>query len=332
MWNPNTVFAHPWILWGLLCIPLLAYWYYRKHRSLTSDVRFSSLSAFSSTSPSVRERLRHFPAVLRLITVSVLLVALARPQVTSHGENVYTEGIDIALLLDISGSMLAEDFQPNRIQAAKEVAQSFVEGRTNDRIGLVIFAGQSFTQCPMTLDYRVLRSLMKQVKPGMVEDGTAIGMAIAQGVNRLKDSKAKSKVMILLTDGVNNRGEVDPLTAANIAQTFGIRIYTVGVGTVGEAPYPVQTPFGVRYQNIPVDVDEKTLKSIAGITGGNFYRATNNRALKEIYAEIDKLEKTRIEVKSYRSYTDMFDAWAWIGVIVLLLEMCVSGLILRKLP
>jgi Ca-activated chloride channel family protein len=170
------------------------------------------------------------------------------------------------------------------------------------------------------------------VKPGMVEDGTAIGMAIAQGVNRLKDSKAKSKVMILLTDGVNNRGEVDPLTAANIAQTFGIRIYTVGVGTVGEAPYPVQTPFGVRYQNIPVDVDEKTLKSVAAITGGNFYRATNNRALKEIYAEIDKLEKTRIEVKSYRSYTDMFDTWAGIGLIALLLEMGVSGLILRKLP
>jgi Ca-activated chloride channel homolog len=332
MLNPNTVFASPWALWGLLLVPLLAYWYIRNHRAMTSDVRFSTLAVFATLKPRLRERLRHLPAVLRLFALSVLIVALARPQLTSQGENVYTEGIDIALLLDISGSMLAEDFQPNRIQAAKEVAQSFVEGRTNDRIGLVIFAGQSFTQCPMTLDYRVLRTMLKQVRPGMVEDGTAIGMAIAQGVNRLKDSKAKSKVMILLTDGVNNRGEVDPLTAANIAQTFGIRIYTVGVGTVGEAPYPVQTPFGIRYQNIPVDVDEKTLKAIAEITGGNFYRATNNRTLKEIYAEIDKLEKTRIEVKSYRSYTDMFSSWAWIGLIALLVEMGVSGLVLRKLP
>jgi Ca-activated chloride channel homolog len=332
MWNPNTVFATPWALWGLVLIPLLVYWYVRKQRVMSSDVRFSTLDAFRNSRPTLRERLRHAPVALRLLTLGVLIVALARPQLTSQGENIYTEGIDIALLLDISGSMLAEDFQPNRRQAAKEVAQSFVEGRTNDRIGLVIFAGQSFTQCPMTLDYRVLRTLLKQVKPGMVEDGTAIGMAIAQGVNRLKDSKAKSKVMILLTDGVNNRGEIDPLTAANIAQTFGIRIYTVGVGTVGEAPYPVQTPFGVRYQNIPVDVDEKTLKSIADMTGGNFYRATNNRALKEIYAEIDKLEKTRIEVKSYRSYADTFVPWAFIGLVALVLEIVLAGTYLRKLP
>jgi Ca-activated chloride channel homolog len=332
MFNPNTVFASPWVLWGLLLIPLLAYWYIRKHREMTSDVRVSTLNVFAGIKPTLRERLRHLPAILRMLTLAVLIVALARPQLTSQGENIYTEGIDIALLLDISGSMLAEDFQPNRIQAAKDVAQTFVDGRQNDRIGLVVFAGQSFTQCPMTLDYRVLKSMLKQVRPGMVEDGTAIGMAIAQGVNRLKDSKAKSKVMILLTDGVNNRGEIDPLTAANIAQTFGIRIYTVGVGTVGEAPYPVQTPFGIRYQNVPVDVDEKTLKSIAEITGGNFYRATNNRALKDIYAEIDKLEKTRMEVKSYRSYTDMFSSWAWIGLAALLLEMGLSGVVLRKLP
>jgi Ca-activated chloride channel homolog len=332
MFNPNTIFASPWALWGLLLIPLLAYWYYRKYRKATSDVRFSTLDAFGAAKPGIRERLRHLPLILRLLVLAVLVVALARPQLTSQGEDVHTEGIDIALLLDISGSMLAEDFQPNRIQAAKDVAQSFVEGRTNDRIGLVIFAGQSFTQCPMTLDYRVLKTLLKQVKPGMVEDGTAIGMAIAQGVNRLKDSKAKSKVMILLTDGVNNRGEIDPLTAANIAQTFGIRIYTVGVGTIGEAPYPVQTPFGIRYQNMPVDVDEKTLKAIASLTGGNFYRATNNRALKEIYAEIDKLEKTRIEIKSYRSYKDTFGPWALIGLVALVLEMGVSGVVLRKLP
>ncbi len=332
MWYPNTTFANPWFFWGLLAIPLLVYWYVRRQGGMTSTVRYSTLSAFDAVKPTLRERFRHVPMVLRMVVIAALLVALARPQTTSQGENIYTEGIDIALLLDISGSMLAEDFQPNRIEAAKSVAQSFVDGRANDRIGLVIFAGQSFTQCPMTLDYRVLKGLLKQVQPGMVEDGTAIGMAIAQGVNRLKDSKAKSRVMILLTDGVSNRGEIDPLTAAQIAQTFGIRIYTVGVGTVGEAPYPVQTPFGIRYQNIPVDVDEKTLGTIADLTGGKFFRARNNRALKEIYAEIDTLEKTRIEVKAYRSYTERFYPWAWLGLGFLLFEVLFAGTIVRKLP
>lgn len=332
MWHPNTTFANPDVLWGLLLIPMLVVWYIRRQREATSDLRYSALSAFDGVKPTLRERLRHLPAVLRMLLVAALIIALARPQTTSQGENIYTEGIDIALLLDISGSMLAEDFQPNRIEAAKAVAQQFIDGRANDRIGLVIFAGQSFTQCPMTLDYRVLKGLLRQVKPGMVEDGTAIGMAIAQGVNRLKDSKAKSRVMILLTDGVNNRGEIDPLTAAQIAQSFGIRTYTVGVGTVGEAPYPVQTPFGIRYQNIPVDVDEKTLSTIAELTGGKYFRARNTRALKEIYAEIDALEKTRIEVKAYRSYTEQFFPWAWLGLALLGLEIVLAGTYLRKLP
>jgi Ca-activated chloride channel family protein len=332
MWQPNTTFANPEFLWGLIVIPLLVYWYIRRHRRVFSDVRFSTLQAFAAVKPTWRERLRHAPVVLRMIVIAAVIVAMARPQTTSQGEDIYTEGIDIAMLLDISGSMLAEDFQPNRIKAAKAVAQDFVDGRKNDRIGLVIFAGQSFTQCPMTMDYHVLKDLLRQVEPGMVEDGTAIGMAIAQGVNRLKDGKAKSKVMILLTDGVNNRGEIDPITAAQIAQTFGIRIYTVGVGTVGEAPYPVQTPFGTRYQNIPVDVDEKTLSTIADMTGAKYFRAKNNRALKQIYEEIDQLEKTRIEVKSYRSYTERFYAWAWLGLAALLLELMVSGVILRKVP
>jgi Ca-activated chloride channel family protein len=332
MWHPNTTFANPEFLWGLLLIPLLVYWYVRRQSRMSTDVRYPTLAAFAGARPTWRERLRHLPMALRMVVIAAILVGLARPQTTSQGEDIYTEGIDIALLLDISGSMLAEDFHPNRIQAAKAVAEEFVNGRANDRIGLVIFAGQSFTQCPMTLDYRVLTGLLKQVKPGMVEDGTAIGMAIAQGVNRLKDGKAKSKVMILLTDGVNNRGEIDPVTAAQIAQTFGIRIYTVGVGTVGEAPYPVQTPFGIRYQNVPVDVDEKTLNTIADLTGAKYFRAKNNRALKEIYAEIDQMEKTRIEVKSYRSYTERFFAWAWIGLAGLLLELVFAGAILRKLP
>ena len=330
--GPNVTFANPVFLYGLLLIPLLVVWYIRRHRMITSDVRYSSLLPFAGMKPTVKERLRHSPFILRMVVLAALFVAMARPQTTSHGENMYSEGIDIVLLLDISGSMLAEDFQPNRIEAAKEVALSFIDGRSNDRIGLVIFAGQSFTQCPMTLDYRVLKNLLRQVKPGVIEDGTAIGMAIAQGVNRLKDGKAKSKVMILLTDGVNNRGEIDPLTASQIAQTFGIRIYTIGVGTVGEAPYPVQTPFGIRYQNIPVDVDEKTLQQIAEMSAGKYFRATNNRTLKQIYAEIDKMEKTRIEVRAYRSYTELFSSWAWIALAALLMEFLLGGSVLRKLP
>jgi Ca-activated chloride channel family protein len=332
MWGPNVSFASPGYLYALAIIPLLVVWYIRRHKEDTSDIRYSTLLPFRSFKPGVRERLRHLPFALRMLGIALLVVALARPQTTASGQNIYTEGIDIAMLLDISTSMLAEDFQPNRVEAAKDVAQHFVDGRQNDRIGLVIFAAQSFTQCPMTMDYRVLKNLLRQVKPGMVEDGTAIGMAIAQGVNRLKDSKAKSKVMILLTDGMNNRGEIDPLTAAQIAKTFNIRIYTIGVGTVGEAPYPVQTPFGIRYQNIPVDVDEKTLAQIADMTDGRYFRATNNKALKEIYDEIDKLEKTRVEVKAYRSYTELFYPWAAIVLLSLLAEFLLGGTVLRKLP
>lgn len=330
--GPNVSFANPAFLYALAVIPLLIVWYIRTQREMTSHLRYSTLLPFAHLKPTIRERLRHLPFGLRLLLLAAFIVALARPQTTSSGENVYAEGIDIAMLLDISGSMLAEDFQPNRVEAAKEVAQSFVEGRKNDRIGLVIFSGQSFTQCPMTLDYRVLKNLLRQVRPGMVEDGTAIGMAIAQGVNRLKDSKAKSKVMILLTDGVNNRGEIDPLTAAQIAQTFGIRIYTIAVGTQGEAPYPVMTPFGKRYQNMPVDVDEKTLQQIALMTRGQYFRATNNRSLKQIYADIDQMEKTRIEVKSYRSYTELFYGWAFLGLLALVAEFALGGTLLRKLP
>ena len=332
MWGHNISFANPEFLYALALIPMLAFWYIRRHRAVTSHVRYSTLLPFTAVKPTLKERMRHAPFIVRVTALAFLIVGLGRPQTTSQGENIYTEGIDIAMLLDISGSMLAEDFQPNRIEAAKAVAQNFIDGRKNDRIGLVIFAGQSFTQCPMTLDYRVLKNLLRQVKPGIVEDGTAIGMGIAQGVNRLKDSKAKSKVMILLTDGVNNRGEIDPLTASQIAQTFGIRIYTIGVGTVGEAPYPVQTPFGIRYQNIPVDVDEKTLQKIAEMTNGQYFRATNNKALKQIYAEIDELEKTRIEVKAYRSYTELFYDWAGLGLMTLLLELGLTGTLLRKLP
>jgi Ca-activated chloride channel family protein len=331
MW-PNVTFRTPEFLYALAIIPLVVYWYVRNHRRFLSDIRYSTLRPFAALKPDLRERLRHVPFALRVLVIGLLLVALARPQSTSEGRNVYTEGIDIVLLLDISGSMLAEDFQPNRIGAAKEVAQNFVDGRVNDRMGLVVFAGQSFTQCPMTLDYRVLKNLLRQVKPGMVEDGTAIGMGIAQGVNRIKESKAKSKVMILLTDGVNNRGEIDPVTAGELAHSFDIRIYTIGVGTIGEAPYPVQTPFGIRYQNIPVEVDEKILQKIADMTGGQYFRATNNRALKQIYEQIDKMEKTRIEVRAYRSFAELFSPWAALALLLLLVEVALRGTLLRKLP
>jgi Ca-activated chloride channel family protein len=332
MWGSNVAFANPYVLLLLAIVPLMVFWYIRRAGAVTTDFRFSTLRAFSNVKPSFRERTRHIPFVLRMGALVFLILALARPQSTSKGENIYTEGIDIAMLIDISGSMLAEDFQPNRIQAAKEVAQNFIDGRKNDRIGLVIFAGQSFTQCPMTLDYRVLKNLLRQVKPGMVEDGTAIGMAIAQGVNRLKDSKAKSKVMILLTDGVNNRGEIDPITAAQIAGTYGIRIYTIGVGTVGEAPYPVPTSFGIRYQMIPVDVDEKGLQKIAAITDGKFFRATNNQTLKQVYSEIDQLEKTRIEVKSYRAVAELFYGWAGLGLLFAVLAAVLGNTYWRKIP
>lgn len=332
MLGPNVTFANPEYLYLLGIIPLLVLWYFKRQRAASSDVRYSTLLPFASIKPVLRERLRHLPFAVRMVAAALVIVALARPQSTSEGENIYTEGIDIALVLDISGSMLAEDFRPNRIEAAKDLALQFVDGRRNDRIGLVIFAGQSFTQCPMTMDYRVLKNLLGSVKPGMVEDGTAIGMGLAQGVNRLKESKAKSKVMILLTDGVNNRGEIDPLTATQLAQSFGVRVYTIGVGTIGEAPYPVQTPFGIRYQNVPVDVDEPTLQKIAEMTQGQFFRATNNRSLKQIFDEIDEMEKTRIEVRAYRSYAELFYLWAAAGVIALVLEWVLAHTVLRKLP
>lgn len=325
-------FANTYVLYFLLLIPLLSLWYWKKHKKNTPDVTFSSLGIFSGLKPTLKERIKHLPFVLRMIALALLIVALARPQTFSTGEDVYTEGIDIAMLLDTSGSMLAEDFKPNRLEAAKDVIDEFVEGRTTDKIGLVIFASQSFTQCPLTIDYSVLRNLLDEIKSGMIEDGTAIGTAIANGVNRLKDSDAKSKVIILLTDGVNNSGEIDPVTAAQIAETFDIRIYTVGVGTKGEAPYPVQTPWGTRYQNVPVEIDEATLTQVADITGGKYFRATNNKKLKEIYAEIDKLEKTRVEITSYRNAKELFYGWIGGGLLLLLLEFGIVRTYLRGLP
>ena len=325
-------FAYPWVLWLLLLIPVLAFVYWRRRNRMVTEVIFSSVQPFDHIPGSLRERLRDVPVGLRLLALTLFIVALARPQSVSNKENVSTEGIDIVLLIDISGSMLAEDFTPNRMLAAKQVAEEFIDGRTSDRIGLVIFSAESFTQCPLTTDYPVLKTLLKEVKNGMIADGTAIGLALANGVNRLKDSKAKSRVMILLTDGVNNRGEIDPITAAKIAATYGIRVYTVGVGAQGQAPYPVETPFGIQRRLIPVDLDEKTLTAVADMTGGKYYRATDNRKLKAIYKEIDLLERTRIEVTAYKRYSEKFYNWLLLGLVALLFEVSLSSTLLRKIP
>lgn len=328
----DVTFAYPFVLYLLGLLPLLGIWYWKKYKSGSTDITYSSLKFFEGIKPTLRERLVHLPAVLRGLALAVIIVALARPQTFSSGENVYTEGIDIVMLLDISGSMLAEDFQPNRLDAAKNVIDEFIAGRQTDKIGLVVFAGESFTQCPLTIDYSVLRNLLKEIESGMLEDGTAIGTAIANGVNRLKESEAKSKIIILLTDGVNNRGEIDPITAAQIAEKFGVRIYTVGVGTIGEAPYPFQTPFGIRYQMVPVEIDEDILKQISEMTDGMYFRATSNKKLEEIYSEIDKMEKTRVEITSYRTAKELFYSWAGLGFIFLFLEMVLSRTFLRRLP
>jgi len=328
----NITFAYPYFLYLLLLLPLVLFWYWRQNRKRSAAITYSNLEIFEGLNKTLKERLRHLPLILRLIGLGLLIIALARPQSFSAGENVYTEGIDVAILLDISGSMLAEDFKPNRLEAAKDVIDDFVAGRTTDKIGLVVFASESFTQCPLTIDYPVLRGLLGDIKSGIIEDGTAIGTAIANGVNRLKDSEAKSKVIILLTDGVNNSGEIDPITAAQIAKKFGIRIYTVGVGTEGEAPYPFQTPFGKRYQMVPVEIDEKVLNEVAKITDGNYYRATDNKKLEEIYEIIDTLEKTRVEITSYRKAKELFYGWLGAGLFFILLELILSRTYLRKLP
>ena len=253
--------------------------------------------------------------------MALLIVVLARPQSTDSWSSSSTEGIDIMLSMDISGSMLAQDLKPNRLEAAKDVAASFINGRPNDNIGLVVFSAESFTQCPLTTDHAVLLNLFKDIQSGMIQDGTAIGLGLANAVSRIKDSQAKSKVIILLTDGSNNAGEIAPVTAAEIAKTFGVRVYTIGVGTQGMAPYPFQTAFGVQYQNIPVEIDEATLKQIAAITGGQYFRATDNASLKEIYAEIDQMEKTKISVQEFSKKQEEYKNWALLVFALLLIEI-----------
>lgn len=330
-WN-RIVFANPELLYLLLVlIPMTGYYIY-KQSSLKASVQFSSLKPFAGISKTYKYYLRHFLFVLRILAVALLILAIARPQSFENWKTETTQGIDMMLALDISSSMLAEDLKPNRLEAAKDVAVKFISGRKLDRMGLVVFSGESFTQCPLTTDHAVLINLFHDIKSGMIEDGTAIGMGLANAVNRLKDSDAISKVVILLTDGENNRGDVAPLTAAEIAKTFGIRVYTIGVGTVGTAPYPFQTPFGVQYQNVEVKIDEKTLREISKITDGKYFRATSTKGLAEIYEEIDKLEKSKIDVKEFSSTEEEF---FWLTVIALGLvglEILMRHTVLRSIP
>ncbi len=320
-----------WLFGLLLLIPMTVLYVWRQRRRQTS-LRFSGLQPFEGMPVPVRAYLRHLLFLFRLLAVALLFIVMARPQSVNRWQKVSTEGIDIIIDLDISSSMLAQDFNPNRLEAAKDVAIKFISGRPDDRIGLVVFSGESFTQCPLTTDHAVLINLFKEVKSGMIEDGTAIGDGLATAVNRLKDSKAKSKVVILLTDGMNNAGEIAPLTAAEIAKTFGIRVYTIGVGTRGTAPYPVQTPYGIRYQQMRVQIDEEVLQKIANMTGGKYFRATNNKKLEEIYQEIDKMEKSKIDVKQYSKRQEEYMRFALVAALLLLLEWALGNSVLRKLP
>jgi len=328
----NIHFSHPEWLYLLLSLPLVVAWYIFSYQKNQPVLRISGLQPLSGIAGSWKSYLRHLPFILRMAVIALLIVIIARPQSSESWENITTEGIDIIIDLDISGSMLAEDLKPNRLEASKTVASEFIAGRNNDRIGLVVFSGESFTQCPLTTDHAVLLNLFQGIQSGIIEDGTAIGMGLANSVSRLKDSEAKSKVIILLTDGMNNRGEIAPVTAAEIAKTFGIRVYTIGVGSLGTAPYPFRTPFGIQYQNVKVEIDEQVLKEIATLTSGKYFRATNNQKLKDIYQEIDQMEKSRIDVKEISSKTEEFQRFLWLAIGLLLMEVLLRLTLLKQNP
>lgn len=323
------VFQSPYYLFLLLfLIPIVGWYIYELHKS-DASIQMSSAESLSRQKKTVRLYMLHIPFLLRVVAVVLLAVALARPQLSNSWKSESTEGIDIMMALDISGTMQAEDLKPNRLEAAKSVATDFILARPNDNIGLVVFAGESFCQCPLTTDHAVLINLFNSVKFGMIEDGTAIGLGLANSVNRMKDSKTKSKVVILLTDGSNNRGDIDPQTAAEIAKTYGIRVYAVGVGSHGKARVPVQTPIGIQYMTMDSEFDEVTLKQIAQTTGGEYFRATDNKTLKQIYEKIDQLEKTKIRVREYSKRTEIFEPFLIAAIICLLLELILRYFVLR---
>jgi Ca-activated chloride channel family protein len=327
----GIIFESPGFLYLLIVLPvMIGYYGWRQHKT-SATLSVPGLQQFGHAGTTFRHWLRHFLFGFRTVAIGLIIIVLARPQATSSFQDVSTEGIDIVLALDISGSMLARDFKPDRLEASKNVATEFITGRPYDRIGLVVFSGESFTQCPVTTDHAVLINLMREMKSGMIEDGTAIGEGLATAVNRIKDSEGKSKVIILLTDGVNNRGIIAPVTAAEIAKTYGIRVYTIGVGTQGVAPYPVQTPFGIQYQDMPVEIDEAILKQIAQMTDGKYFRATDNAKLEQVYGEIDKMEKSRIDVRQYKVREEKFLLPAIAAFILIMLEILLRNTILKNL-
>ena len=326
-------FAYPYLLWLLvLLVPMVGYYIWRTMRG-GATIQISSLDALKQAPRTIRYYLRHLPFVLRATAFALLVVALARPQDVERLAHTDTEGIDIMLSIDVSGSMLARDFKPDHITAAKEVAGAFIADRYGDRIGLVAFAGEAFTQSPLTTDQGTLQTLLSRIRSGLIEDGTAIGNGLATAINRLRESDAKSKVIILLTDGVNNRGSITPMTAAEIAKAQGMRVYTIGVGTEGMAPYPALDMFGqMTFVQQKVEIDEKTLTTIAEMTGGRYFRVTDKEKLKAIYDEINRMERSKVEVSEHVTYHELFVKWVLWALGVLLAEFLLSTLLLKRIP
>lgn len=330
----HITWANQWVLWLIPVVAILAtVWWYLRRRQQYPTLTFSDTSAFKGFQSPVKGVLKKYAPLLRILSLGFLLIALARPQSSYDESKSTTEGIDIVLAMDVSTSMLSQDFKPNRLEAAKSVALDFVEGRPHDRIGLVVFAGESFTQCPVTIDHVIVKNQLKDIKNGILEDGTAIGMGLSTAVQRLKDSESKTKVVILMTDGVNNRGIIDPRMAADIATQFGVRCYTIGVGKNGQALTPVAMgPNGLIFDYAEVQIDEALLKSIADKTGGRYYRATDNKTLKGIFEQIDKLEKTKINVSAFTHKTEKFQLFALIAAALLLIEWILRYTVLRSIP
>ncbi len=327
----NVTFGQPLFFLLFAIIPLLIYWKFIKGKTQSAAIGVSTTKGLANVK-SWKNSFQNFPFILRLLALACIIVALARPQNKYEEQQSEGEGIDIILAIDVSGSMTSQDFQPNRMEAAKKVAEDFVNNRPNDRIGIVIFSGESFTQCPLTTDHYVLINQIEQIRNGLLEDGTAIGSGLATSVDRLRNSKAKSKVIILLTDGINNGGLIDPATALEIAKTFKVKVYTIGVGTDGYAPTPISTPMGVVMQNEKVAIDEKLLKQIADETGGKYYRATDNKSLQSIYSSIDQLEKSKVEITTFHRYTEKFYPLVIAAMALLLLEALLKYTVFKKFP
>lgn len=324
-------FANPEFFWLYLILPIMIIWYVFRNKKQHATFSYSAFEGLSHIPKTLKIRLRHLPFILRFFTVALLIFCLARPQSTSSKKSVNTEGIDIVISMDISSSMLSQDFKPNRLEVAKEKAIEFVGERVNDRVGLTIFAGEAFTQSPITIDHQVVKDLLSKLETGLIKDGTAIGDGLATAVNRLKDSKADSKVVILLTDGVNNMGFISPETAADLASTYDIKVYTIGIGTMGKAPRPVNGPFGQRTVMVDVEIDEEILQNIAELTGGKYFRATDNESLEQIYSQIDKLEKTKIDVSYFNNYSEEYLPFALLATGLFLLEIILKYTYLRTL-